>query len=809
MTTFFRQRLLHFLPVVFTLLLTLGATTGAFAQNNTGSSESDFRIDSVGLNDAEYRIELYVRAIRDGKSERLEKEGVRVRESMFNGTVKFLKVDNIVHRTEERSAVLSIPDTLNILFLTGVGADILPDVAQQRRALIQNSIDAIGTGANSTNYYIASYGDNAPLPKSLDYSQVDATLTELENRQDQYAELYYSIVEATRFMRERKGKWVLFILTDGKNRENPAQYGTFWPYELSDVQYFLSQLSLNTFVVPIGIGSNPDTAFLRLMVRATGNPSDTCAVNSLPPGLRDQIARKVDIRYNNIIRCYPSDDPVFRYREPRTYTVHWIGGPSITDSTSIRFDDPKSTQSKPHTLGKIFTGASWLERWAFGLIGVLLALGVMAYTVPWLEKQNFKKNYVKPYQPVPGRIQRDPITGEPFAEGEFVVTKCSRQTTSLQSWEYVGHKCPNYPKCLDNVNPCDGAGAPSGQEKFFSGKGINRRLNWLWFGMVGGLIGWSLFALLNLVGYKWYNSFLLQFWGERFGSGERYGSALDAHIQTLTDETLLGAAFGAGLCFMLSWAEERSQPRKISWLRIILRTLFGLLASSLVFLFGFFLHYKGWVSSLFVSGLITWLLFGLVVGIVLSMRSAIPLRRGALGGLGAALVGYAVYAIGNAFSDYDFASVKLISFVILGGLLGLLLVTVVSRADDFELEYVSPEQFRQVNPISKWLKNGVDIFIGRESGNYVYVKWDDEAVQPYHARLFYDKGTVFIEPLAETLLNGKLLPIKANTPLQNGDLLQLGRESNTRMRYREKRRADGGAGTPRPSANGGGFRINN
>lgn len=802
MTTIVCQRLSTFGRLLPAMLLLFAMTEAALAQNNAGSGESDFAIDSIGLNHADYRIELYVRAIRDGVAVSLSNDDMGFLETI-NGVSTRLKVDKVRAERRERSASTSKPDILNVLFLTGVGtgAGITPDIAQQRKALIQNTVTTIGSGATNTYYYVASYGDDTPQPKLLnDPSQLDAMLADLDARYDQHAELYRSIVEATRFMHQQKGKWVLFILTDGKNVENPAHYTTYWPYDISDVQHFLSQLSLNTFVVPIGIGANPDTAFLRLMAQATGNPADTFAINALPFGLRDKIARKVNLQYNNVVSCYPND-PVFKYDKQRVYTGKWMGVPPKSVPDSVQYRLPRMET----VLGKEFTNASWLERWLYGVAGVLLALGIMAYTVPWLEKLNFRRTYVKPYQPIQGRTQRDPLTGDEFQAGQLVVTKCPRQTTSLDSWEYVGHKCPSYPRCLDNVNPCDGAGAPTGQEKFFQGKGVNRRLNWLWFGMVGGLIGWTLFALFKVQAFKWYNAFLLQFWGGQFGAG----NFTDADIQQLTDNTLLGAAFGAGLCFMLSWVEERSQPRKISWLRISLRTLFGLLVSLLVFLLGFFMQYKDWVSSRFVSGLITWLLFGLTVGIILSMRSAIPLRRGVLGGLGAAVVGYAVFAIGNSFADYDFASVKLISFVVLGGLLGLLLVTVVSRADDFELEYVSPEQYRQTNPISKWLKNGIDIFIGRESGNYVYVKWEDEAVQPFHARLFYDKGTVFIEPLAETLLNGKMLPIKANTALQNGDLLQLGRESKTRMRYREKRRADGVGNIPRPSANGGGgLKIN-
>jgi len=778
------------------LLLALYPLATVFAQ-------SVFAIESIQLHDKDYRVDLYVNAQKDGIGVQLTKDALPVCETNFSGVYERLRIDIIRHEIKERASGTVRADTLNILFLVAAGSSVTPAVAAQRNALIEEAIGKIGTGAKFTNYFLSTYGDEVSTPKPFGIADVKSVLAELDSRTDPYTELYQGIVEAARFMRDRRGKWVLFLFTDGTNTGNPARDDVYWPYEVSDVQYFLKNLSNSTYIAPIGVGPSPDTAFLRLLVSASYNPNDTCAVGALPHRISERIVRKMDILYNNIVRCYPPSDPIYRYKEPRKYSVHWLNGPKeLPDSVFVRFESPKATAATPHKLGNVFEPLDWLQRWGIGLVGVLFALFAMQTTVPWLSKRNFQKNFVKPYRSEAGRIQRDPVTGDVFQEGQLVVVQCPRQTTALESWEYVGNKCPNYPKCLDNVNPCDGAGAPLGNEKFFSSKGSFRRLNWLWFGMVGGLIGWSAFALLKVLASGWYNRLLIQFWSSNFGTGTH----TEADIQTLTDETLLGATFGAGLCFMLAWAEERSQPRKISWPRIILRTVFGTIASLFVFLLGFFLHYKGWIENLFVSGLVTWLLFGLVVGAVLTMRSAITLKRGVLGGLGAAVVGYAVYALSSAFPE-DPATVKLISFILLGGLLGLLLVTVVSRADDFELEYVSPEQFRQVNPISKWLKNGIEIFIGREAGNYVYVKWEDEAVQPYHARLFYDKGTVFIEPLAETLLNGKLLPLRTNTALQNGDLLQLGRQSNTRMRYREKRRADGG-GAP-PSANGGGgFRIN-
>ena len=183
--------------------------------------------------------------------------------------------------------------------------------------------------------------------------------------------------------------------------------------------------------------------------------------------------------------------------------------------------------------------------------------------------------------------------------------------------------------------------------------------------------------------------------------------------------------------------------------------------------------------------------------------SSIILSRGLLGGLLAALAAFLIYQI-IAYLFKDYIGAKLISLMVLGGILGSILVTVITALEDFELEYISPQRFKNTVPISKWLKSGIDIFIGTDSGCYVYIKWNDDAVQPQHGRLLYENGAVYIQPLAETMVNGVIIPHNRKMALQNGDIIQLGRASQTRMRYKEKRKDRRPGGPQRRSSNGEG-----
>jgi hypothetical protein len=765
----------------FTRLFCLGwlalfVLNTASAQN---SGDSEFKIVDLKLNNERRQLEVHVKAVKNGISIPLKQDEPRFNETIGSKN-QWLEVDTIVHKIVEQKNAKKTGDTLNVLFLIEAVSAIAPEMAAKRQGLIQRVIQELNSGASSSNFYISSYGDRVSKPVAADLAKIESTLNDFDGRSDSYAELYQGLVEVTRFTRERKGKWVIFVFTDGFNKENTVEYSTEAPYNKSDALYFLSKLNLGAFLIPIGIGDTRDDAFLQEMVQATGNPSDTFAINAIPTGLYNQVARKIDIAYNNIIYLFPPTNPIFM-GEKRVYAGKWVGGPLNHSEASYPFIE--GTPQNPIILGDARTGQSWLLDWFLGLLAVGGVLGVLAIAVPNIDRENFRKKYVRRYRKEAGIVKSDPLTGEPFREGELVVVKCPRQMTSLETWNYVGHKCPNYSKCLEYAPPCNGAGAPSDTDHFFKGKGVFRRLNWVWFGMVGGFIAWTIYAIFKYFGMEWYNELLYEFSGRSFGDGLQS----DRFIRSLADDTLLGAAFGAGICFTLSWAEERGQPRKMSWLRVFMRTFIGLIISLLVFLLGFYLQFKGYVPNLTLSGLLTWMMFGLAIGAVLSVESSVTLLRGLWGGFIASVLAYGFYILIGAFGGADFALAKLFSFILLGAILGLTLVTVITRLEDFELEYLSPEMFRQVNPISKWLKNRTDVFIGREQGNYVYVKWEDAAVEPFHARLFYDRGVVYLEPLAETLLNGKSLPLRSNNPLRNGDVIQLGRESITRMRYREKR----------------------
>ncbi len=76
--------------------------------------------------------------------------------------------------------------------------------------------------------------------------------------------------------------------------------------------------------------------------------------------------------------------------------------------------------------------------------------------------------------------------------------------------------------------------------------------------------------------------------------------------------------------------------------------------------------------------------------------------------------------------------------------------------------------------------------IGNQQGSYIYIKWPDHAVLPKHATLYYEKNAVFLLPIGDILLNGEVIGKSNKVKLKNGDIIKLGRDGETQLRYKEK-----------------------
>ena len=732
--------------------------------------------------DSANMIQFFVKATEDGRNLTNESLNEFAFYDHFQGeNPERLKVFAIDERDSLSEAGEIDEEKFYVLFLVGLDRQETPSFQDARSALIDEFADKIQL-PGATEFYLSAYGNRVHLPKPVNLEEVNKRLDGHPDNQE-YAELHDALIEATRFLRKKgKGRKVILLLTDGFDHPNPEYYdpSNRLPYNKEDIQAVLGRMDDNFMVFPLGMGSQPDSSFFQLVNDATANASDTHSFgDQIPTNLTDLLFAERSYIYNKVIRVGPNQQHVVYKGEKRSVELNWKGTTYNYDMSDI------GTPTNPDyrlTPDDFKSPTDWLKGFFLGLAIVVGSLFLMWWFVPWNKRRTFKQQYIVPYSEESGVRKRDPLSGEVFQPGELVVVKCPHTTTSVPTWEYVGNKCPQYPRCLNFATPCEGHGAPIAEDNFFSMKGAFRRLNWLWYGMVGGMLAWSILAIIHVFFYGAFNSFVTDFIGS------------DRELKNLI---MVGMSLGTGISATLSFIEEKSQPRRFSWVRVFVRTFAGMVMSMLIFLAGFYLQSQGYISNDYVAGILTWLLFGVAIGVVMSVESSIATMRGIMGGVLAAIVGYAMYLffLNNVFVN-NFPLAKLLSLLTLGAILGGILVTVVSRLEDFELEYLSPEQFRQTKPISKWLKQNLDVVIGTETGSYVYVKWQDDAVQPRHARLHYNKRAVFIEPLAETLVNGRIITLNKSTHLKDGDLIQLGRDSETRMRFKEKRSTKQDAPSP-------------
>ena len=693
-----------------------------------------------------------------------------------NGKIKGLTIDRI----EEPENLDNT--SVTIVFLIDISGSMRGERMEKAKQAVILAISSASLPQNS-KVYISTFDNDISDNIEITSETVESIVSPIDQR-GKDTDLYRSTIVKINEIKDLPGKKILIALSDGVNdiKKNPY-YKTNPPLTREDVYAAAASADSSFFVFPVGLGSKAEVSFLQQLVESSPNPTDSVILANDPDFLKDIFLGLVS-DFTGTYRLFTIPESRIYLGEPRRLTATWGGvtkffeykAGAVNNEIDLRYKSRKARMRH------------WISLFAGGLTAILLTLVGLALFRPFLDRRRFKKKHVKNYQPEPNRMRYDPITQDAIQEGDEVVMKC-QQITLFTTWQTLGH-CPSYPSCTEFVNPCDGAGAGEGEKKFFQQKGIDKIFNWLWFGAAGGFLAWVLYAATKFFDLKWFEKlfhsvFASEAVAQKFGTSKA-GRDLLNNVDTIHYDALQGLFLGTCICFALSLASELGDSRKRSALRIVLRAILAALIFLPIFVGGFLLQY--FVIELpYPSGLITWAVFGLALGIFLSIRSNIEFKKAILGGLVGALLAYHVY-YGISLLLTDFALAKLISFILMGAIFGAVIVTIITGLEDFDLVVQTPSQFRgSVKPISKWLKKGMEVYIGSMSKCYVFVKWTDEYVEGRHARMTYSEGRVWIEPLAETLLNGVILPENEQVMLNNDDIIQLGRYSVSRFKYREKR----------------------
>lgn len=743
-----------------------------------GVSQKKIEIVGADISRDKRNIEIKVKAMESSRPIELDlgARGLQLFE-MTDAVEKEARIQRI-ERDIQKQKVDVERDTLTLFFLLDAGDGVSTRDFDVAKGIVREVMNIFDLQAPS-KALIATYGSTLDKEIEINFSNLEGVLSNISTKREN-PDFYRALAEVVGLVnRPRKfaGKKLLFVLSSGKNNilGNPIYSRGRSPISRPEILSQIRDINSDVYIFPISITPNSDKDFLSDISKSSPQANDRFEVGKVPGGMEDLVRQDSVILQTHVFRVV-SNQKVFIGKKI-TYKLR-----ALEEEEIYEMEPGFGTVNNPVVL----SFSSPFSLLLYGLTGLLIVLGVLgifSFLLPTFRQGRFKKEHVVPFIEDAKRRIFDPMTRLPIKQGDMVVKICS-QTIPFETWKVMGWQCPEFPDCMQNPQMrCNGKGAPMDNKAFFSMRGDFRKLNWFWFGLVGGYLSWCMFAFVKISDSEWYKSFLKKIYQSYYKINPDIERGIN--LDNLADGALIGGVFGFGLLLLLGWVEERGQSRKFSFGRIVLRTLLGTVICSVVSALIFVLQFEGIVVNVYLVSLLNWLLIGLAIGVVLSVRSSVLTRRGLIGGLLSGLAGFVIY-IGFSMFIQEYYTAKLLSLISMGGLLGLFVVTVSERVEDFEIEFISPREFQRVVPISKWLKSGVEVAIGIQQSCDVYIKWPDYAVLPKHATLHYERGSVMISPIGDILLNGQLISKSNKVKLKNGDIIKLGRDSETQLIYKEK-----------------------
>ena len=631
--------------------------------------------------------------------------------------------------------------------------------------------------------YISSFEESVSDPIKLDTNRLE----QIKIPARKYTHLYECLDAMLNIMeKDSSREKVLVLVADG---ENDLRDKSIEPVTRDSLINRISKLDTNFRIYPVAIDAGIDTSTLAELINASSNPRDTFVYNVTP------------------------DIPITLGPQlPWTHSLFFSSEnvPFSGRDRELKLEVAEIRDSTVFHVGSIMNPIGEITMWprvatAAGLIAIILLL-LFAALFPQIRWWDFKRKYVRPYWKVKksGVVKYDPLTRAPFHDKDEVVVRCEHMT-SLATWKYESDTGKQKYHCIYYPNKCQDGEGHTKHKNFFSQKGFFRGLNWIWFGGLGGLIGWGLWALWENLRPRFDYLAKVQeishdpqlmslpsnprsIWS-KFDYGQHFFERLVAPV---LDEFAVGLLFGSALIFALTWVKERGHGKKDSsiW-RILLRTLLGILFSAVVFGIGAALKTYVWPEHRFWPGFVSYALLGIAACLVLNVAGKNLRWKGYLFGAGAGILCYLIYVFGflALVPTIDFEWAKMLIFFIMGGLMGLMIMWGVALLEDFQFEYMQPEWFNRSVPVSRWLKEGEQVTMGRGIKDKVPIK-KDKAVQESHAIVSLKNDRVYIEPVGLVTINENEIPKGKKYPLRHLDRISFGEKSFTTLRYLEKRTGD-------------------
>ena len=624
-----------------------------------------------------------------------------------------------------------------------------------------------------------------------------------------YTHLYECVDDAIGGMQNAKGTKLLIIIGDGENDQNKKKEPTIGKEDLMEK---IKGLDESWVICPIAIGPKIYTQNLTQIIQSTKTLRDSISYGFPTDGLWDEVKSLKEWEFTHTILMKSEHFPHIG-EERKVFVELGADGYTVSDSTVYR-------------LGQLYDPWNEQANWQLGyFIGGLLAFLIFiafAFIVPWRSWVDFRKKYVKNYWEVKEEgVQRyDPLTKFPFRDEDQVVVRCEHMQ-SLETWQYEGRrggKESNNRKrkgqCLYYPHKCDTGHGPSGISDFFSQVGIYKILMWVFFGVLGGYLGWSIWAIIKDLELGSVQGFL-----DNIASRPEVGQYVDTpadstpeHAARIVTETALGpwlyqlllgflAAFLITVAVAIGMEASQAKGGWKGWAiaRLVLRLLgkgivAGLLTALVFAGFGF-AQYFLMPSAPYLPGLLALLLMGMVIGRTLTTGTGIRNVRGILAGLAGGFVAFHIYYIPILLFNWkSFEGPKMLAFMAMGGILAYILSRSAPALEASEMDIYTGRKRYGTAYVTDLLRKNEEVIIGRGPTatirmkmRYILEHYAPGNVSLPFARLELRNEVVYLVPVIFSAVNGQPVAPNEKVPLIDGDIITFDQKSPSHLRYREFR----------------------
>ena len=567
---------------------------------------------------------------------------------------------------------------------------------------------------------------------------------------------------------------ILILLTDGRDdvKDNPDFYfGIKEHYSEEKVSEIVQGSDVTVYTV--GLGNKVDAKFLENVALANNKGSYYYA--ELPNDLGtvyNTIGQKVLPDYKVTI---VSESCLFRGNK-RTYTIEYNksgGGFSTAEAFECRLGDPNHIQSNcsgnkidPNPSNNKLLSLFW------GLGIVFLIFLALALLFPFIKKQIFRSKYVTKYVKEIDEERICPYCANEFQTGEKIVVKCEH-IMHLECWEENGNKCTEYPH-LCSV----GVEENYSFKDFLNGRKGSEIAIWGFFGAVGGLLSFMPITSDPTEGSSFMKPLI----------NSINSDASDYALNSLSIGAEHGLILGFFLTLLFSLAENKKGLNITTVGLSVLRAIIGAVFGSITYYLGTLLGNT--IGLDYFNQIIPLVFFGIAVGAALSFKSSVTLRNGIIGGLVASFVASTLYYFLFVLTGGLSFDIIVLKFILFGLLIGAIISTVLKALESFYLEYLSGNSMGKTVPVSKWMMEGLEVFIGASRGSHVVVN-NIDGVADQHAVMRYNKeaNESFIRSVKdnEVYVNNRAIPFNLEYRIRNNDIIAVGYNQMAKFKYAEKR----------------------